>query len=119
MAHYPDTIEIRYPIRKDSEVRFHEGRKSVPAKLVGPYFAVHKTVVEYGTRTLDNRWTVTHVPTGYAVARRLRRLRDAIALAKEAIALGKDLKVDWTDANSYCRCAVRLRELINTYEGKR
>lgn len=66
------------------------GTAAIRARSIGKYLAVHKTLLNAKQRAAKagDFYTITHVPTGYAVKYDLPRV-EALHLAKAL------LKVDW------------------------
>ena len=66
------------------------GRFVIPAKILGP-FAIHRMMLDAAKQMTSDRWTLTHQPTGRAVAAGMCCPESARELAEKLMAI----VVDW------------------------
>ncbi len=73
-------------MREKADVILRNGYGSelavITAEVIDGVFAIHRPVDVFG-----RRWSVTHVPTGLAVAKRLRTKASALTLANNLLGL--------------------------------
>ncbi len=84
---------MRYATGSRDDVRYEErpqeGRRAiVVSKAPGAYLAVTRTVVRWGEWTRNDGYTVTHIPTGFAIKSLIPRRKDAILLMEMLERLG-------------------------------
>jgi hypothetical protein len=78
---------------REIEVRTDVGRRTILAKVRGP-FALHRTLYDLVPES-DSDWTLTHVPTGLSVGRKLPSEAAALGLADDVASL-----LDWAAADN-------------------